>query len=97
LRILVTPTDSLGDLVDYLRRCGCSAEIVGFNVVEASPLTEPAVSKAHSRMELDAYLRVWRALHLGVGAEMLGPPVSELAAATQRHRTLSQEPAHQHL
>ncbi len=81
MRILVTPTDSLRDLVDYLRRCGCSAEIVGFNVVEASPLPGAAVSKAYLRMELDAYLRVWRAMHLGVGAGLLGPPVSEPVAA----------------
>jgi hypothetical protein len=96
LRILVTPTDSLGDLVDYLRRCGCIAEIVGFNAVEASPLTGPAVSTAYSRMELDAYLRVWLALHRGVEAELLGPPMSVPAAATPKPRRFPQEAAHMH-
>jgi hypothetical protein len=81
LRILVTPPDSLVDLVDYLRRCGWSPEIVGSNAVEASPSSHTPVSAAYLRMELDAYLRVWRALHPGAGAVLLGRAAPERAVA----------------
>jgi hypothetical protein len=84
LRILVTPPDSLGDLVDYLERCGCSAEIVGSNVVEASPCSHTPVSAAYLRMELDAYLRVWRALHPGAAAGLLGRAAPEPFQSTLR-------------
>jgi hypothetical protein len=83
LRIFVTPTDSLGDLVAYLRRCGCSAEIAGSRTVEASPPLRAQVDTAYLRMELDAYLRVWRAMHSGAGAEVLGKSASEPVAAMQ--------------
>lgn len=79
----MTPTDSIGDLVDYLRRCGCTAEIVGSHVVEASPPPCAPLNTAYLRMELDAFLRVWRAMHPGAGAEVLGQPASEPVAAMQ--------------
>jgi hypothetical protein len=90
LRILVTPTQSLGDLVDYLMRCGCSAKIVGSNVVEASPSPRAPVNTAYLRMELDAYLRVWRAMHPGAGADVLGQSASERVAATQMSGTAAE-------
>lgn len=91
MRILVTPTDSLGDLVNYLRRCACSAEIVGSNVVEASPLPGTAVNAAHERMELDAYLRVWQVLNEGVGAKLLGPTMPAESAAAARQSDVAAE------
>ncbi len=84
MRILVTPTDSLGDLVDYLRRCGCSAELVGSNAVEASPPPRAPVDTAYLRMELDAYLRVWRVMRPGAGAEVLGQSARSLSQRRRR-------------
>src|SRR5438034_4830530 len=37
MRILLTDPTSAGDLLNYLRRCGCSAEIAGYGSVEAAP------------------------------------------------------------
>ena len=79
LRILVTPTESSGDLVDYLRRCGWDARVSGTNVVEASPRRD--VSPAHARLELDSYVRVWRAMHPNGGAEIVGAPPDAARAA----------------
>jgi hypothetical protein len=81
LRILVTPTGSPSDLVDYLRRCGCDARISGNNVVEASPRLD--VSPAHARLELDAYLHVWRAMHPTRGAEIVAPAPVDITAAAR--------------
>lgn len=79
LRILVTPTHLRGDLVDYLRRCGCTASIAGKNGVEASP--GGVASAAQWRRQLDAYVRVWRMLHPTVGAELVGrAPVESVAS-----------------
>jgi hypothetical protein len=69
MRILVTPTDSASGLVDYLRRCACDARIVRTNIVEASPRSAPDLR--HSRVELDAFLRVWRAMHPLAAAEIV--------------------------
>jgi hypothetical protein len=73
MRIIVSDPASADDLVAYLRRCGCSAEVVGRGAVDASP-PRANVAESYLRMELDAYLRVWRAMHPTVGAEILGPP-----------------------
>jgi hypothetical protein len=81
LRIFVTSSESLGDLVTYLTRCGCDVEIVGPNVVEASAPPGISVTPAHLKTELDGYLRVWRILNPGVGAEVLASPPPEPAAA----------------
>jgi hypothetical protein len=77
MRILVTSTESIDVLVTYLRRCGCSAEIVGSNAVEASPPPRNAMNTAHLRMELDAYLRVWRAMHPDVGVELVAASAAQ--------------------
>jgi hypothetical protein len=58
------------DLIAYLRRCECSAEERAPGLVEAAP-----PSRAHdggfARLELDAYLRVWRAMHPQAEAQLL--------------------------
>jgi len=72
MRILVTDTNSLSSLVTYLRRCGCTAHVVGSNAVEASPTPLSGVSSSHLRMQLDAYVRVWVALHPGAAASIAG-------------------------
>ena len=76
MRILISDPGPLGDLVAYLQRCGCSAHIAGHNAVEAAPPKRPTVDSAYLRMELDAYLRVWREMRAGVTAELLEPSAS---------------------
>jgi hypothetical protein len=73
LRINVSDPALLDDLLAYLRRCGCWAHAVRSDVVEAIAPSAP-VDDVYLRMELDAYLRVWRAMHPGVSAEVLLTP-----------------------
>jgi hypothetical protein len=68
--ILVSDPALVDDLVSFLRRCDCSADRVGSRAIEAVP-PHPHVGYAYLRMELDAYLRVWREMHPGVTAELL--------------------------
>ena len=70
MRIHLSDAAYADDLVAYLRRCGCSAEIVGRALVDASP-PRADVAASYLRMELDAYLRVWREMRAGVKAELL--------------------------
>jgi hypothetical protein len=52
-----------GDLVDFLRRRECAAEVVAAIIqVELAP----ELGDERARMELDLLLRVWQALHSGV-------------------------------
>lgn len=78
MRIFVEPTDSATSLIDYLRRCACDAQLVGQNVVEASPRSGAQAS--HSRVELDGYLRVWRAMHPSAAASIVEQPRPVTAA-----------------
>jgi hypothetical protein len=80
MRILLTDPASVGDLVAYLRRCGCSAEIAGYGSVEAAPPQRPLIAQAYLRMELEAYLRVWREMHPDVAVELLDPSGAEIAS-----------------
>ena len=74
MRILLSDPTYVDDLVAYLRRCECSADVIGRGVIEASPL-HSNVEPAYLRMELDAYLRVWREMRAGIKAELLEPVV----------------------
>jgi hypothetical protein len=74
MRISVTEPAPLDDLVSYLRRCGCRADIGGRHIVDASPPERPHVDEAYLRMELDAYLRVWREMHPDVRVDLLDHP-----------------------
>jgi hypothetical protein len=74
MRILLSDPSPADDLVAYLRRCGCHAEIAGRAAIEAAPPDRPALEYAYMRMELDAYLRVWREMHPGVQAVLLDTP-----------------------
>jgi hypothetical protein len=75
MRILVSDPAPVGDLVAFLRRCGCRAYVVGESAVEATPPERPPVGDAYLRLELDSYLRVWREMHLGVKAELVDSAV----------------------
>jgi hypothetical protein len=71
MRISANDPAQLDDLVAYLRRCGCSAHVVGREIVEAAPPERPQVDAVYLRMELDAYLRVWREMHPAVTVALL--------------------------
>jgi hypothetical protein len=47
---------------------------VGQAAVEATPPERPPVGQEYLRLELDAYLRVWREMHEGVKAELVDSP-----------------------
>ncbi len=81
MRVLISDPEPIGDLVSYLRRCGCCAEIAGHGAVEASPPERPLIDDAYLRMELDAYLRVWREMHPGIKAELMESPAREELAS----------------
>jgi hypothetical protein len=72
MRILLSDPGSVDDLVAFLRRCDCSADAVGARAIEAMP-PRSTQSFAYLRMELDAYLRVWREMHPDVTADLLTP------------------------
>jgi hypothetical protein len=74
MRILLSDPAYVDDLLVYLRRCGCSADIVGRALIDASP-QEADIDSSYLRMELDAYLHVWCELRAGVTAELLEPVV----------------------
>ena len=80
MKILLSDPAYVDDVVAYLRRCGCSADVVGRGVVDATP-PHADVEPSYLRMELDAYLRVWREMRGGVKAELLdAPPTTEQVA-----------------
>jgi hypothetical protein len=72
MKILVSDPLFVDDLVEFLRRCECSADRVGARAIEAMP-PHSGQEFAYLRMELDAYLRVWREMHPGLTAELLEP------------------------
>jgi hypothetical protein len=49
-------------LATYLGGCGCTVEFVGDRLLEVA-LRERSQSPRDAAIELEAYLRVWRALH----------------------------------
>jgi hypothetical protein len=49
-------------LATYLEGCGCAVELVGDRLLEVR-LPERSQSSREAAIELEAYLRVWRALH----------------------------------
>jgi hypothetical protein len=51
-------------LADYLRRCECTVAFVSDLVFEVMPPQRSQTTR-EARIEIDAYLRVWRALHPG--------------------------------
>jgi len=75
MRILLSDPAYVDDLVAYLRRCGCDTDVVGHGVIDASP-PHANVESSYLRMELDAYLRVWREMRSGVTADLLEPSPS---------------------
>jgi hypothetical protein len=69
MRILLNDPSLVEDLRDYLKRCNCMVEVNGSTSMEASP-PDRDVGPVYLRMELDAYLRVWRLMHPGAEASI---------------------------
>jgi hypothetical protein len=60
------PTQESADLLDdYLRRCGCITSRVDAITVDASPPPR-SIHDRLMRLELEAYLRVWRVMNEGI-------------------------------
>jgi hypothetical protein len=49
-------------LADYLRRCECNVLFVDDLVLEVSP-PQRSQTPRDARIEIEAYVRVWKALH----------------------------------
>jgi hypothetical protein len=62
LRIWLNNPALVNDLRDYLRRCNCEVERHGRSALQVE-LSGPAHSPEWTRMQLQAYVRVWQALH----------------------------------
>ena len=69
MRIQLSDPQLGHDLVAYLRRCDCRAEELRAGLVQAEPPPRQG-DRALARLELDAYLRVWRAMHPQTEAEL---------------------------
>jgi len=61
VKILLTDTALLNDLVAYLVGEGYVVEQVGPNLVEASRLS--SIRHDQARMEIDLFLQAWKASH----------------------------------
>ena len=70
MRILLNDPSLVEDLRDYLQRCNCDVQLRGATIVEASP-PDRDVEPVYLRMELDAYLRVWREMHGGIRVDLV--------------------------
>ena len=80
MRINVSDPGLTEDLAEYLRRCSCTVALRGSGSLEAAP-RDRNVEAVYLRMELDAYLRVWRAMHPGVDADIADEPRASAPAA----------------
>jgi hypothetical protein len=63
MRVEVTDHSHTDDLVEFLRRCDCSVEVVAPGFLEVEPrelLIDGALRRPE--LEVDAYLGIWSAL-----------------------------------
>lgn len=58
------------DLALYLRRCDFSVRELETHLVDVEPI-RGVTDRRHLRIEVDAFLRVWRAMNGGAGAVVL--------------------------
>jgi hypothetical protein len=59
-----------GDLALYLRRCDFAVRELEERVVDVEPI-RGVTDRKHLRIEVDAFLRVWRAMNGGAAAVVL--------------------------
>ena len=69
MRVKVSDSRALRDLILYLRECGCVAEQA--SATEADVYLPAVRSERAARMEIGVYLTAWRVRHEGVDAELL--------------------------
>jgi hypothetical protein len=69
-------SDSVSDLLEFLRRASCKAEVDsdGTVVVEVPD----AYGEEQARMEVELYLKAWQAAHPDVDAHLLDTPRSSV-------------------
>jgi hypothetical protein len=72
MRIRTDSSASSASLADYLQRCGCIVAVIDRLVIEATAKPE-SLAAPHADIELDAYLRVWEAMHPEALVERLTP------------------------
>jgi hypothetical protein len=70
MRIRVDDPTLAPDLALYLRRCDFDIRELGSSVVEVFPIRS-VTDPAHLRLEVDAFLRVWRAMNGDAGAAVV--------------------------
>jgi hypothetical protein len=69
MRVHVSDPRLLGDLLAYLRDCGCLAEQAGASEADVSLPT--ALGEREARMEVGVYLTAWTIRHEGVSADII--------------------------
>jgi hypothetical protein len=63
MRVELTDHVRTDDLVDFLRRCDCTVNVVTAGVLEVEPRELPIdPTLRQPELELDAYLGIWSAL-----------------------------------
>jgi hypothetical protein len=61
MRIRCSDHKSGNDLIDYFRRCDCTADRIGRDLLEVAPRL-PLLPEA-ALLEIEGLLRVWQKLH----------------------------------
>jgi hypothetical protein len=69
MRIWLKNPALVNDLREYLRRCNCEVRPHGRSALQVE-LTGPVQSPEWERMQLQAYVSVWQALHPRCEAEL---------------------------
>jgi hypothetical protein len=63
MRVEITDPSYTDDLVQFLRRCDCSVDVVAPGLLEVEPRELPIESSVRQpELELDAYLGIWSVL-----------------------------------
>ena len=70
MRIELTTRAAADALADYLRRCECSVAFVNECTLDAFPRAR-SQGPREAQIELEAYVRVWQALHANEFATLL--------------------------
>jgi hypothetical protein len=70
MRIRVDDPNLTGDLARYLERCDFEIRELGPNILEVAPIRS-VTDPAHLRIEVLAFLRVWRAMNGDAAASVV--------------------------
>ena len=72
MKIELSTSAAAHALADYLERCGCTVDFVSERVVEVE-LPTRVQSPRDAVIEMQAYLRVWKAMHPGHQVKSVEP------------------------